>query len=61
MSPVRITGASSSGRVVTTGTITPACASGNLAYIKFAIDTITNGMTAPFDLIAVTFSVQGGM
>jgi hypothetical protein len=47
--------------VVTTGTITPTCAVGNRAFIKFSINTNTNSMTGPFDLIGVTFSVQGGM
>jgi len=61
ISTVNITGAAASGRVVTTGTITPTCAAGNRALIKFSINTNTNSMTAGFDLIAVTFSVQGGM
>ena len=61
VSTVNITGAAASGRVVTTGTITPTCAAGNRALIKFSINTNTNSMTGPFDLIGVTFSVQGGM
>ena len=60
-STVNITGAASSGRVVTTGNIAPTCAAGNMAGIKFKIDTSANSMTGPFDLVSVTFSVQGGM
>jgi len=61
ITPVSITGAATSGRVVTTGTITPTCAAGNQAGVKLKIDTNTNGMTGPFDLVSATFSVQGGM
>jgi hypothetical protein len=47
--------------VVTTGTITPTCAAGNRTLVKLSIDTNTNSMTAGFDLIGVTFSLQGGL
>lgn len=61
ITPVNITNAAASARTITTGTIIPTCAAGNMAGVKFKIDTNTNSMTAPFDLISVTFTVQGAM
>jgi len=61
VSTVNVTGTAASGRVVTTGTITPTCAAGNRTLVKLSIDTNTNSMTAGFDLIGVTFSLQGGL
>jgi hypothetical protein len=63
VSTFNITSAATSGRTTTTGTITPTCAAGSQAGVKLAINTnvASHVMTSPFDLISVTFSVQGGM
>ena len=61
VSTFTIQGAAASGRVTTTGTLAPTCAAGARAGVKLKIDTNTNGMTQPFDLISLTLSVQGGM
>jgi hypothetical protein len=61
ITPVNITNAAAGDVTTTTGTITPTCAAGNRAYIKLKVDTNTNSLTGPFDLISATFSVQGGM
>ena len=61
VAPFTITAAAASGRTTTTGTITPTCAARAQAGIKLLIDTNTHSMTGPFDLVSVTFSVQGGM
>jgi hypothetical protein len=49
------------GRVSTTGTITPTCATGNALGVK--ILPTTTGLTTgdSFQLISAAFSVQGGM
>ena len=61
VSTVNITNSSAATITTTTGTIAPTCAAGNRAYVKFKIDTNTNSLTGPFDLVSATFSVQGGM
>ena len=66
-SPVNITNGAAAIQTVTTGTLTPnggglpACAAGNRAWVKMIVDTSTNSLTGPFDLVAVAFSVQGSM
>ena len=61
VSPIGITAAGNNGRALTTGTIAPICSATNQVYVKFVVDTNANGLTSPFDLISVTFSVQGSM
>jgi hypothetical protein len=61
VSTVNITNSSAATITTTTGTIAPTCAAGNRVYVKFKIDTNTNSLTGPFDLVSATFSVQGGM
>jgi hypothetical protein len=64
LSTFNITSGATSGRTVTSGTLTPAsCAAGQQASVKLIVNTNVGGqvMTSPFDLISVTFSVQGGM
>ena len=61
VSTVNITNSAAGAVTTTTGTITPTCAAGNRAYVKLKIDTGTNSLTGPFDLISVTFAVQGGI
>jgi hypothetical protein len=66
-SPVNITNGAAAIQTVTTGTLTPnggglpACAAGNRVWVKMIVDTSTNSLTGPFDLVAVAFSVQGSM
>ncbi len=57
--PVSIAVAGNNGRALTTGSITPSCATTDAAYVKFVVDT--TGLTSPFDLISVSFNVQGSM
>jgi hypothetical protein len=61
VSAVNITNSAFAAITTTTGAIAPTCAAGNRAYVKFKVDTNTNSLTGPFDLVSVTFSVQGGM
>jgi hypothetical protein len=66
-SPVNITNSAAAIRTVTAGTLTPnsgglpACAAGNRVWVKMLLDTNTNSLTGPFDLMSATFSVQGSM
>jgi hypothetical protein len=62
LSTANLTAAASSARTSATGTLTvTGCAAGERAAIKFKIDTNTNAMTSPFDLVSVTFSLTGGL
>ena len=63
VSTFNITSAATRGRTTTTGTIAPTCAAGAQAGVKLTINTNVAGhvMTSPFDLIALTLSVQGGL
>jgi hypothetical protein len=61
VSSLNITNAAAAARTVTTGTIAPTCAAGNQASVKFLVNTSANSMTGPFDLVSVTFGVQGAM
>lgn len=66
-STVNLTANATSDRTVSTGTWMPntgsfpACVAGNRIWIKLVIDTATNVLTNPFDLISATFSVTGGI
>jgi hypothetical protein len=66
-SPVNVTNGAAAIQTVTTGTITPgsgplpACAAGNRVWVRMIVDTNTNASTGPFDLVSVTFSVQGSI
>jgi hypothetical protein len=66
-SPVNITNSAAAIRTVTAGTLTPnsgglpACAAGNRVWVKMLLDTNTNSLTGPFDLMSATYSVQGSM
>jgi hypothetical protein len=65
--PIAIRNNASGYQTVTTGTITPgsgtptlpACAPTNRATIKLRVDTSANSLTGSFQLVAVSFYVQG--
>jgi len=65
--PVNVINGASAAQTITAGTLTPnsgglpACAAGNRVWVRMIVDTNTNSLTGPFDLVSVTFSVQGGM
>jgi len=66
-SPVNVINGASAAQTITAGTLAPnsgglpACAAGNRVWVRMIVDTNTNSLTGPFDLVSVTFSVQGGM
>jgi hypothetical protein len=65
-SPVNVKNGAAAIQTITTGTLTPnsgglpACAAGNRVWVRMIVDTNTNSLTGPFDLVSATFSVQGG-
>ena len=61
ISPVNITNGAAAIRTITSGTITPTCAAGNRVWVRMILDTNTNSLTGPFDLLSASFSVQGGI
>jgi hypothetical protein len=61
VTPINITGAAALAGVITTATIIPTCASGNTFSLKLKVDTNTNAMTQPFDLIRLYIAPQGSM
>jgi hypothetical protein len=66
-SPVNVTNGALAAQTVTAGTLTPnsgglpACAAGNRVWVRMIVDTNTNSLTGPFDLISAAFTVQGSM
>jgi len=66
-SPVAITNNASGNMTISAGTITPgagtptlpACATTNRATIKLRVDTAANSLSGSFQLVAVSFYVQG--
>jgi len=64
---VSVTNAAAGAPTTTTGTLTPnagglpACAAGQIAWVRVKVDTSTNSLTGAFNLSRLYLSVQGGM
>lgn len=58
LTPVNITGAATSGRVITSGTFTTStAAASNRLWFRITVDTNTNSLTGTFDLISLKLAL----